>query len=81
MLCKCSGKYIDIYFILKITYYYCYYSNDNNDDDDDDNDDDDESSSVFLSLGRQSERKTLYGRKNAKIQYENHNKIQYSAHI
>ena len=21
MLCKCSGKYIDIYFILKITYY------------------------------------------------------------
>ena len=20
MLCKCSGKYIDIYFILKITY-------------------------------------------------------------
>ena len=22
MLCKCSGKYIDIYFILKITYIY-----------------------------------------------------------
>ena len=22
MLCKCSGKYIDIYFILKIT--FCY---------------------------------------------------------
>ena len=21
MLCKCSGKYVDIYFILKITYY------------------------------------------------------------
>ena len=21
MLCKCSGKYIDIYFILKITFY------------------------------------------------------------
>ena len=21
MLCKCSGKYIDIYFILKITYF------------------------------------------------------------
>ena len=21
MLCKCSGKYIDIYFILKITYW------------------------------------------------------------
>ena len=26
MLCKCSGKYIDIYFNLKIT----YYSNSNN---------------------------------------------------
>ena len=24
MLCKCSGKYIDIYFILKITYYHIY---------------------------------------------------------
>ena len=23
MLCKCSGKYIDIYFILKITF-YCF---------------------------------------------------------
>ena len=22
MLCKCSGKYIDIYFILKITFYF-----------------------------------------------------------
>ena len=22
MLCMCSGKYIDIYFIMKITYYY-----------------------------------------------------------
>ena len=22
MLCKCSGKYIDIYFILKITYLF-----------------------------------------------------------
>ena len=22
MLCKCSGKYIDIYFILKITYFH-----------------------------------------------------------
>ena len=22
MLCKCSGKYIDIYFILKITFSY-----------------------------------------------------------
>ena len=22
MLCKCSGKYIDIYFILKITFFY-----------------------------------------------------------
>ena len=22
MLCKCSGKYIDIYFILKITFQY-----------------------------------------------------------
>ena len=26
MLCKCSGKYIDIYFILKITYYYYDYA-------------------------------------------------------
>ena len=24
MLCKCSGKYIDIYFILKITYFYLF---------------------------------------------------------
>ena len=24
MLCKCSGKYIDIYFILKITFYSAY---------------------------------------------------------
>ena len=24
MLCKCSGKYIDIYFNLKITYIYLY---------------------------------------------------------
>ena len=24
MLCKCSGKYIDIYFILKITYLLVY---------------------------------------------------------
>ena len=24
MLCKCSGKYIDIYFILKITFFYSY---------------------------------------------------------
>ena len=23
MLCKCSGKYIDIYFILKITFCWC----------------------------------------------------------
>ena len=22
MLCKCSGKYIDIYFILKITFFF-----------------------------------------------------------
>ena len=22
VLCKCSGKYIDIYFILKITYFH-----------------------------------------------------------
>ena len=27
MLCKCSGKYIDIYFNLKITYYYYYNYN------------------------------------------------------
>ena len=26
MLCKCSGKYSDIYFILKITYYCVYGS-------------------------------------------------------
>ena len=25
MLCKCSGKYIDIYFILKITY-FCVFA-------------------------------------------------------
>ena len=25
MLCKCSGKYIDIYFNLKITFYVTYY--------------------------------------------------------
>ena len=27
VLCKCSGKYIDIYFILKITFYHqnCLY--------------------------------------------------------
>ena len=24
MLCKCSGKYIDIYFMLKITFYYLF---------------------------------------------------------
>ena len=24
MLCKCSGKYIDIYFILKITFYLIF---------------------------------------------------------
>ena len=26
MLCKCSGKYIDIYFILKITFYKVFKS-------------------------------------------------------
>ena len=26
VLCKCSGKYIDIYFKLKITYYHIYMS-------------------------------------------------------
>ena len=26
MLCKCSGKYIDIYFILKITYILTVYT-------------------------------------------------------
>ena len=25
MLCKCSGKYIDIYFILKITFYPVFH--------------------------------------------------------
>ena len=25
MLCKCSGKYIDIYFILKITYFSLFH--------------------------------------------------------
>ena len=25
VLCKCSGKYIDIYFILKITFHCFYY--------------------------------------------------------
>ena len=24
MLCKCSGKYIDIYFILKITFFHLF---------------------------------------------------------
>ena len=24
VLCKCSGKYIDIYFKLKITYFICH---------------------------------------------------------
>ena len=29
MVCKCSGKYIDIYFILKITFYsYRYFYSD-----------------------------------------------------
>ena len=27
MLCKCSGKYIDIYFILKITFMVIFSSN------------------------------------------------------
>ena len=27
MLCKCSGKYIDIYFILRITYFSKYTYN------------------------------------------------------
>ena len=26
VLCKCSGKYIDIYFIMKITYLFHLYS-------------------------------------------------------
>ena len=25
MLCKCSGKYIDIYFILKIAFFYFFF--------------------------------------------------------
>ena len=25
VLCKCSGKYIDIYFILKITFFWYIY--------------------------------------------------------
>ena len=26
MLCKCSGKYIDIYFILKIKFFFFFYA-------------------------------------------------------
>ena len=26
VLCKCSGKYIDIYFNLKITFQYSFYN-------------------------------------------------------
>ena len=25
VLCKCSGKYIDIYFILKITFFFFFF--------------------------------------------------------
>ena len=51
MLCKCSGKYIDIYFILEITY---YYNNSNNDDDDDNNNNNNDVLTVASLLDRPS---------------------------